>query len=184
MPKGFYKRSKDIGKKISKANKGRIFTEDHRRKISIALKEASKGNKNVFGKHWKLTEEQKEKRRGKNSSSWKGGITSENQKIRDSEEYNNWRLKVFFRDNFTCQKCNTKDNSIQAHHIYNFTNKDLRFLKENGITFCKKCHKLFHHIYGTKNNTVEQLIEFLNNNKNAKSEQFKKDLQSSASGNR
>lgn len=35
-------------------------------------------------------------------------------------------------------------------------------IPKNGITLSKKAHKEFHHIYGTKNNTKEQLIEFLN----------------------
>lgn len=32
---------------------------------------------------------------------------------------------------------------------------------DNGITLSKKAHKEFHKIYGRKNNTKEQLEEFL-----------------------
>ena len=34
---------------------------------------------------------------------------------------------------------------------------------ENGITFCKECHLIFHKKYGTKNNTKEQVNKFLKN---------------------
>jgi hypothetical protein len=101
---------------------------------------------------------------GKNHWNWKGGITSENQKIRDSEEYKNWRLQVYRRDNYICKRCNIKSKKINAHHIENFTKEEYRFSIENGVTLCEKCHKLFHHIYRRKNNNIEQFIEFLGNN--------------------
>ena len=84
--------------------------------------------------------------------------------IRNSVEYDLWREAVFSRDNWTCQKCIQRGGILHAHHIFNFaTHLDLRFAIDNGITLCKKCHKEFHKIYGNKNNTWEQLSEFLNN---------------------
>ena len=32
---------------------------------------------------------------------------------------------------------------------------------DNGITFCEICHLLFHNIYGRRNTTKEQLIDFI-----------------------
>ena len=136
--KGEYKHSNETKKKISQSKKGYH--------ASTTTKEKMK----------------KSAHRGAENGNWKGGVTSENQKVRDSEEYRIWRLKVFFRDNFTCKKCNIKDGTVQAHHIENFTVKELRFEVSNGITLCKKCHNLFHRIYGIKNNTTEQLTLFLN----------------------
>lgn len=108
-------------------------------------------------------------RSGKNAPRWKGGITTENEKIRKSEEYKNWRISVFERDNFICQCCNDDTGgNLQAHHIENFiNNEDLRFSIDNGITMCENCHNpsimgSFHNIYGTFNNNVEQLNEYIN----------------------
>lgn len=105
---------------------------------------------------------------GENSHSWKGGITPEVMLIRCSAEYREWRNQVFERDNYTCQCCgdNTGHN-LQAHHIENFAdNVELRFDINNGITFCNRCHDFryegsFHNIYGTRNNTREQLEEYI-----------------------
>lgn len=123
---------------------------------------------NQFNKNRKHTQEWKDfmsiRMTGEKSPAWKGGITPINQKIRSSREYNEWERSVLQRDNWTCQKCRyTAKTRIVAHHILNFAEYPmLRFDINNGITLCRpKCHKLFHHIYGRKNNTREQLIEFL-----------------------
>ena len=122
--------------------------------------------------HYRKTQEYKESHSGENSPNWKGGITSKNIKIRDSEEYKEWRLAVFTRDSFTCQRCGDSTGSnLRAHHIENFSsNEELRLNIDNGITLCNKCHdpnkiNSFHNIYGTKNNTPEQLDEYINNYK-------------------
>jgi hypothetical protein len=111
---------------------------------------------------------------GKNNYNWKGGITSERDKIMASEEYKEWRKQVFKRDNYTCMKCgDNKGHNLHAHHIKNFSsNEELRFEVINGITLCDLCHNpskygSFHHVYGTKNNTKEQLNEFLSNYQNS-----------------
>lgn len=79
-----------------------------------------------------------------------------------------WRLAVFERDNFICQCCGwDKGKILQAHHIKNFSNHPhLRLDIDNGITLCKHCHDphhkgSFHDVYGTKNNTEEQLREYI-----------------------
>lgn len=36
----------------------------------------------------------------------------------------------------------------------------MEFRIDNGITFCKDCHKGFHSKYGKKNNTREQVSEW------------------------
>jgi hypothetical protein len=49
-----------------------------------------------------------------------------------------------------------------AHHILNFSNYiEIRMAIDNGITFCRPCHKAFHHRYGIKNNNRVQVEEFL-----------------------
>jgi len=93
---------------------------------------------------------------------WKGGITSINAKIRNTVEYKLWRDSVFIRDNFTCQRCGQIGGVLRAHHKNNFaTYIDRRLDITNGFTLCNDCHKEFHKRYGIKNNTEEQLEEFL-----------------------
>ena len=111
---------------------------------------------------------------GEKSNTWKGGITPENKKVRESSAYKEWRIEVFKRDSYTCQACEDgKGGNLHAHHIENFSdNEHIRFDINNGITLCNNCHSpniegSFHHTYGTKNNTKEQLEEFIrmkNNN--------------------
>lgn len=99
---------------------------------------------------------------GYKNPNWKGGITPENSKIRHSIEYRLWRESVFARDNWTCQKTKVKGGNLHPHHIKNFAEyPELRFAIDNGITFSKKTHDKFHKKYGRKNNTLEQVIEFL-----------------------
>lgn len=109
-------------------------------------------------------------RLGKNNSNWRGGKTTEIQSARSSKEYNEWRNQVYALDHYTCQCClRNKNIKKEAHHIYNFSeHKDLRYNPDYGITLCYDCHSMyepgsFHHTYGTRNNTPQQLEEFINN---------------------
>lgn len=161
-------------------NKDKKMTKEYRKNISKSLigntrhlgKLHSKETRNKMsekhkGKHRSIKTEFKKgdiRITGKNNPNWKGGITPENIRIRESIEYHLWREAVYTRDNFTCQKCGDRSGgNLNAHHIFNFANYPLvRTSIENGITFCKECHKEFHRKYGIKNNTQEQLNEFLN----------------------
>ena len=73
-----------------------------------------------------------------------------------------WRESVFARDNWTCQRCGEKGIYLHSHHIRNFSEEiELRTSINNGITFCRNCHREFHKKYGYKNNAREQIEEFI-----------------------
>jgi len=96
---------------------------------------------------------------GENSFHWKGGITPLNEVIRNSTFYKRWRTLVFQRDDFTCGHCLVRGGKLHAHHLNLFSDimkeHNITTLEEalqcealwdvsNGITLCKKCHKLTH----------------------------------------
>jgi len=165
-------------KNISKANKGKVLSEETKNKIKEnncrfwlgkkrpAMLEESK--KKISDSIKKLMTEdfrrkRGESRKGEKCNFWKGGVSKENHKIRNSIEIRLWREAVFARDNWTCQKTGFRGGYLIAHHINNFADfPELRFAINNGITLSKKSHKEFHKKYGFKNNTKEQLDEFLN----------------------
>ncbi len=99
---------------------------------------------------------------GEKGNNWKGGIEKESKRQRLTLNFKLWRESVFKRDDWKCQKCETRGGELHPHHILNFSSHtELRFIVENGITLCVECHKEFHHIFGRKNNTREQLLEFI-----------------------
>lgn len=160
-------RAKQSAAKMGDKNpmRGKNFSEKHRKKLSIALK----GNKNgVGGKSrlgQKLTSEHRAKlsknhadhsgknhynygKRGKFASGWKPDencVTPIHKRIRNSDEYKDWRNSVFERDGWICQKCNGKVKDLNAHHIKSFSEfPELRFDPSNGVTYCEGCHTREH----------------------------------------
>jgi 5-methylcytosine-specific restriction endonuclease McrA len=138
--------------------KGKKFSEEHKKKLSIIHK-----SKPSHRKGKKLPKQVGEKisiallggkrsieTRLKMSSShlgnkhwnWQGRKVQENLRIRNSIETNLWREAVFARDNWTCQKCG-KRGKLNAHHIKSFAKfPQLRFAIDNGLTLCINCHLL------------------------------------------
>lgn len=82
--------------------------------------------------------------KGSNHWNYKGGITSENMKIRNSNEYLRWRREILTRDKFKCVICGS-NKDLEVHHIKRFSQyPELRLNIENGVTLCKKCHRELH----------------------------------------
>lgn len=141
---------------------------DRGRATLISCKQCGKEFKDTEGTfcsrscyHKYLKGRKKIEMRGKNSPHWKGGTTDENKRMRKRIEFRLWRESIFTRDNWTCQKCKERGGELHPHHIYSFADyPKLRFEIDNGITFCKKCHKEFHKIYGKRHSTKEQLKNF------------------------
>ena len=117
--------------------------------------------------------------RGSKNPKWTGNSPL-SLSIRKSPEYNEWRSIIFDKDNYACQVCYTKNVKgkrvyLYAHHLISFLTiikknkistlqnaincKEL-WNTENGVVLCRKCHYSFHKIYGFKNNTKAQFLEF------------------------
>lgn len=80
--------------------------------------------------------------RGPAHPNWKGGLTTENAKIRNSRAYKRWRKSVFERDKYTCVWCGQVGGSLEADHIKPFAlHPELRLAISNGRTLCVPCHK-------------------------------------------
>lgn len=84
-------------------------------------------------KHWQI---------GPRNPMWTGEYSQEErEKLRNTPEYKIWAKAVKVRDNFTCQKCNTRGGILHSHHIKRFSQyPELRYEISNGITLCKECH--------------------------------------------
>jgi len=143
---------------------GKTHTPEAREKISDANRRrfADKTNHPLYGKTFSEESKQKmreshlgqvvsaetraklsELRRGEKHWNWQGGITPENRRYRSTAAWREWRTKVFERDDYTCQECDTRGGQLEPHHIVPVReDKDNLFTLTNGITLCRPCHQL------------------------------------------
>ncbi len=109
----------------------------------------------------KLTEEQKQKiserKRGKDSNFWKGGVSSNRSLI--GAWTTNHSYEVHKRNNFSCIICGSH-KKLQAHHIVPvFIDEKLGYEMNNLTTLCENCHKQIHN-----KNLEIFFMEFYKNN--------------------
>lgn len=124
---------REIGKKISKALKGRPLSEDHKKKLSIVKKGKKLAKSHILNlsrsqiKRWSVIPKKK----------YPKYVHCRNKK------YLQWRSDVFTRDNWTCQTCGKRGVFLEAHYVRSWSHfPKLRFDLNNGVTLCKDCHKL------------------------------------------
>ena len=97
----------------------------------------------------RYSKERIESMSGELSSRWKGGLTPYPKRMRNNRDYIDWRIAVFNRDKYTCQKCNQRGGTLHPHHKNSFSKyPEERFSPDNGATLCIDCHKQYHHDYG------------------------------------
>ena len=159
-----FRHSEASKRKMSEARKGKmpkytfkkgiIFSEKHKRNLSLAARGKRKSEKHCLNlglAHkgqvaWNKRKQHFAIRKEKHWN-WQGGITPINKVIRHSLEYKLWREAVFKRDGYTCVWCgirSAKDIKVFLHpdHIKPFAYyPELRFAIDNGRTLCESCHK-------------------------------------------
>jgi 5-methylcytosine-specific restriction endonuclease McrA len=108
-------------------------------------------------------------RTGSNNPNYIDGRNSLVMSIRHLKESKQWKIKIFKRDNYTCQDCGQIGYNLNAHHEKSFADLMKEFLQEynqfspiedketlirlamnwkpfweisNGKTLCEKCHHL------------------------------------------
>lgn len=126
-----------FGERVAAKLRGRAFSDESRKKMSQNA--ACRG---VYGKAHR---------------SWRGGHSSFVRALVQTSIYKDWRLAIYQRDKYTCQRCGQVGGKLNAHHI----RKLVVILRENGVasldnaelcvelwdvsngkTLCKSCHKI------------------------------------------
>lgn len=168
--KEFYVRVSYSNKKFCsrKCIKGYIPTEETKNKIRDTQIKKGVMPPSQKGKKLTLSHRMKIGRRGELSVNWKGGITKDNDRIRNSIEYKEWRKMIFERDEYACvicgsNNCNGNRTPLQADHIKPFAlYPELRFDIDNGRTLCIPCHKktdTYLNRWNNKNDTFATSVE-------------------------
>ena len=69
------------------------------------------------------------------------------EKIRRHRNTDEWRTRVFERDDYTCRMCHVKNSgNLNAHHIIPLSiDTTLAYDVDNGITLCIPCHRKLHY---------------------------------------
>lgn len=151
--------SEEAKQKLSETNKGRSSPLKGKKRPPRSeewCKNISLSNK---GKHISTITRQKISRslRGPKSPLWRGGITSINNKLRESEEMKRWKKSILVRDKYTCQICGERGGKLNVDHIVPFSyilsqlpldnlyknaiECEALWRTENGRTLCASCHK-------------------------------------------
>lgn len=102
-----------------------------------------KGRKQSEATKLKISLSRRGKAMGEDNGWWNGGgCQTERHRLMGQWQYQEWRKKVFERDNYTCQECGQHGGYLQVDHIKPWSlYPDLRYELSNGRTLCLKCHQ-------------------------------------------
>lgn len=84
----------------------------------------------------------------------------ESKRIRGKFDDSDLKKTCFEKALYKCDICNL-GGKLNAHHLdgWNWC-IEKRFELDNLVCLCQSCHKEFHSLFGSKNNTKQQYIEF------------------------
>jgi 5-methylcytosine-specific restriction endonuclease McrA len=122
------------------------FTAEARAKARVTLR-GRKGQsyKTLYGDR---ADAEKLKRKAGNDRRFVGHEKNESTRTEahlHTFEYRQWRTAVFYRDNYTCQRCFTRGGQLHAHHVKSWADyPTLRFEVSNGLTLHERCHRALH----------------------------------------
>lgn len=156
--------SEETKRKLSKIHKARfkkgyihpMLGRKHTKAQKAKWSKDRKGKDNRKPETIERIRKEWSKRRGKEVSSWKGGVTPVHRTVRTMSEYFEWRKIVWERDNYTCKVCDVRGGRLNADHIVPFSiileqeriknrydARKCKFLWNpiNGRTLCEECHK-------------------------------------------
>ena len=137
MPFKGYIQTAEHKKKLGLVRRGKIFSEQHRKRISLALM----GNQRTLG--LKHSEKTLEKMRGRKAWNYIEDRTKlKRHNRRNDMFYKEWRSSVWRRDNYKCKIDNLDCNGrIEAHHVLSWRDyPELHYEINNGITLCHHHH--------------------------------------------
>lgn len=127
--------------RLSSVRKGLVFSLEHRLAISRALTKRFEDpeERRKLSEMWK----------GDKSPFWRGGVSTQTKTDKSSFEYNQWRLAVLKRDNYTCVWCGDRNHKgrgsrivLNVDHIKPYALfPELRFDVDNGRVLCIDCHR-------------------------------------------
>lgn len=132
--------------------KGKRLPEYAKKKMALAKigKKASAETKRKMS----------EGRKGSKHHAWKGGISSDNSRVRTSTQYRIWAQTCLINGSFTCKQCGQVGGKLEVHHLKPFhvlikeavsclsllTMYDAAMIysplweTNNGQVLCVKCH--------------------------------------------
>lgn len=78
-----------------------------------------------------------------------------------SPKWQQKRLKIMQRDNWTCRSCGDDINELHVHHYQYTTHNPWDELDTNLVTLCNTCHKAIHYINSCPDIGIETFIPLM-----------------------